>query len=190
MEMTTSPVMRSVGIFSGSFNPIHIGHLALANYICEFEEPDEVWFLVTPQTPYGNKQIDYPFEQRMEWVRTAIGNYPRFKVSDFENHLPQPHHTIYTLRALQRRYPGHRFSLIIGADNWAIFDRWKESEALLNEFQVIVYPRKGYNSVPDGQHPAVRFCAAPLIEISSTFIRENTKAGKCLRFFLPEGVVL
>jgi nicotinate-nucleotide adenylyltransferase len=180
--------MPSIAIFPGSFSPVHIGHLALANYICEFESQDEIWFLLTPQNPYGGKTIDYPFEQRLLWLQTAIRNYPKFKVSDFEKHLPEPHYTIHTLRALQKQHPNCRFSLIIGADNWAIFDRWKDADTLLNEFQLIVYPRKGNDCLPDKNHPGVRFCQAPLIEISSSFIRENVKAGKDLRFFLPQGV--
>ncbi|MDR1119673.1 MAG: nicotinate-nucleotide adenylyltransferase [Dysgonamonadaceae bacterium] len=182
--------MLSIGIFSGSFNPVHIGHLAVANYICEYESLDEVWFLVTPQTPYGDKVVEYSLERRLLWLQTAIRDYPKFKVSDFERQLSPPYYTYRTLRALQEQHPDCRFSLLIGADNWAIFDRWKESEALLNEFQVIVYPRKGAEDALNKKPANVRFCPAPLIEISSTFIRESMKSGKDLRFFLPEGIVI
>jgi nicotinate-nucleotide adenylyltransferase len=183
--------MLSIGIFPGSFSPIHIGHLAIANYICEYELLDEVWFLVTPHTPYGDKVYNYSLERRLLWVQTAIRDYPKFKVSDFEKQLPPPYYTLQTLRALREQYPDCRFSLLIGADNWAIFDQWKEPEMLLNEFQVIVYPRKGIeNTTPDKKYANVQFCQAPLIEVSSTFIRESVKSGKDLRFFLPEGVVI
>jgi nicotinate-nucleotide adenylyltransferase len=179
---------RKIGIFPGSFSPVHIGHLALANYICEFESLDEIWFLVTPQNPFEGKTNDYSSEQRLQWIRIAIRNYPKFRASDFEKRLPEPHYTIRTLRALQEQYPDCRFLLIVGADNWAVFDQWKDAESLLAEFQVIVYPRKGHDCAPDEKYPGVRFCRAPLMEISSTFIRESRKAGKDLRFFLPEGV--
>ncbi len=180
--------MISVGIFSGSFDPVHIGHLALANYLCEYEALDEVWFLVTPQNPRKKVNPQFPAAQRLQWIKDSIRNYPHFKVSDFEHHLPEPHYTINTLRALQAQYPGYEFSLIIGADNWTGFDQWYDYDSLLKEFNVIVYPRKGYDCDPDKRYPRVRFSQAPLIEISSTFIRESLRKGRDLRFFMPEGV--
>lgn len=179
---------NKIGIFPGSFNPVHIGHLALANYLCEFEELDEIWFLVTPQNPLKEQAAEYTDKQRLQWLEKACERYPKFKVSDFEWHLPRPHYTIQTLEALKTAYPKLHFTLIIGADNWTIFDRWKDHEKLLAQFPLIVYPRKDYPLVETSPHPAVRFSQAPLIEISSTFIRESIRAGKDIRFFVPENI--
>lgn len=177
-----------IGIFPGSFNPVHIGHLALANYLCEYEGFDEIWFLVTQQNPAKKLAAAYTDRQRLDWLKTAIEGYPKFRASDFEWQLPSPHYTIQTLRALKTAYPNKEFTLIIGADNWAIFDRWKDQEQLLAEFPVLVYPRKGYAENEARQHPSVRFSQAPLIEISSTFIRESIKEGKDIRYFVPERI--
>lgn len=180
-------VPRKIGIFSGSFNPIHIGHLALANYICEFEDFNEIWFLVSPQSPLKSKNDLYPESQRLSWVKTAIRDYPKFKASDFEWNLPKPFYTINTLRALRKNFPENSFHLIIGSDNWKIFDRWKDYQDILNEFNVLVYPRRGSENIIFS-HENVKVCLAPMIDISSTFIRNAIKEGKDIRFFLPEGV--
>jgi len=180
--------MKKTGLFSGSFNPIHIGHLALANWLCEYEELDELWFLVTPQNPLKDGSDLMDFRLRLEWVRAAISGYPKFKVSDFEASLPLPSYTIRTLRALREKYPECRFHLIVGADNWANMYQWKDVHALLAEFPVLVYPRKGYESAVPLRLPQIRKVDAPLMEISSTFIREAIKAGKDIRFFLPEAI--
>ncbi len=177
-----------VGIFSGSFNPVHIGHLALANYICEFENFDEVWFLVSPQSPLKNINDLYPEDQRLEWVKKAIRDYPKFKASDFEWNMPKPSYTIHTLRALREAFPGNIFHLLIGSDNWKIFDQWKDYQILLDEFNVLVYPRRGSENIVIS-HKNVKACQAPMIDISSTFIRKAIKEGKDLRFFLPEGII-
>ena len=180
---------QNIGIFSGSFNPIHVGHLMLANYLCEFENLDEIWFLVTPQSPMKEKITNYTDIRRLSWVKKAIKDYPHFKASDFEWHLPKPYYTVNTLQALKTTYPDKNFSLIIGADNWHIFHRWKDSDVILRDFSILVYPRKGYETTcNENIYPTVKFTDAPLIEVSSTFIRENIRNGKNLSFFLPDGV--
>lgn len=176
------------GIYSGSFNPIHIGHLALANWLCEFEELDEVWFLITPQNPLKRKSDLLDDDLRLRMARAAIADYPKFKVSDIEFHLPQPSYTIDTLHTLSRTYPERDFFFIMGADNWTIFPRWRKHEEILREYPILIYPRKGFDILIPDAYPNVKKVDAPLMEISSTFIREAFRAGKDIRFFLPEGV--
>ncbi|MDR3268158.1 MAG: nicotinate-nucleotide adenylyltransferase [Tannerella sp.] len=180
--------MKKIGIFSGSFNPVHIGHLALANWLCEYEDLAEIWFLVTPQNPLKENKNLMDFRLRFDLVKAAISGYPKFKASDFEASLPRPSYTIRTLRALQTNYPDDRFHLIVGADNWEIMDQWKDVHNLLEEFPVLIYPRKGYEPVIPRHLPQVRTVNAPLLEISSSFIREAMKEGKDVRFFLPEAI--
>lgn len=175
------------GIFGGSFNPIHIGHLALANYICEYGDIEELWFMVSPQNPLKRNEQLLEDAQRLELVRAAIQDYPKFKASDFEFHLPRPSYTIQLLDALKRTYPERDFTLIIGADNWKLFDRWKDPQRLITENRIVVYPRPGIE-IEKGRLPNnVSLLQAPLFEISSTFIREAIQTGKDVRYFLhPE----
>lgn len=175
------------GIFGGSFNPIHIGHLALANYICEYGGIDELWFMVSPQNPLKQDESLLEDSRRLELVRLATQDYAKFKVSDFEFHLPRPSYTIQLLEALKGTYPEREFTLIIGADNWQLFDRWKESERLLAENKIMVYPRRGIEVREEDLPANVSLVQAPLFEISSTFIRKALQEGNDVRYFLhPE----
>jgi nicotinate-nucleotide adenylyltransferase len=176
------------GIFSGSFNPVHIGHLALANWICEFCDMDEVWFLVSPQNPLKKESELVDETVRFQMVEAAICGYPKFKTSDFEFLLPRPSYTINTFRALQETFPDRIFQLIIGADSWNGIEGWKDYETLLAKFRLLVYPRKGYEITIPKKYPNIIKVEAPLIEISSTFIRQSIQAGKDIRFFLPEAL--
>ena len=187
--MVASTQKKKIGIYSGSFNPIHIGHLALANWLCEYTDMDEIWFLVTPQNPFKKNMDLMEDNMRLELVRRAVEDYPKFKVSDFEFSLPKPSYTIHTLRALSKNYPDYDFLLIMGADNWVKFHHWQNHEDILNESEVIVYPRKGYkveDSCVDSSR--MHYVNAPEIEISSTFIRESIQQRKDIRFFLPEKI--
>ena len=177
-----------IGIFSGSFNPIHIGHLALANYLCEYEGVDEVWFLVTPHNPLKEEAGLMDDGVRLKLVQRAIEGYPRFRASDFEFSMPRPSYTIYTLDALKARYPDHRFHLIIGSDNWQLFPRWYQHERILREHRLLVYPRPGYTVDPASLPSSVRLVEAPLFDISSTFIRQALAEGRDIRFFLHPAV--
>lgn len=180
--------MKKTGIFSGSFNPIHIGHLALANWLCEFEGLDEIWFLLSPQNPLKKADDLMEDQLRLEMVRTAIDDYPKFKVSDIECSLPKPTYTVHTLEVLREMYPDHSFYFIMGADNWDLFPRWKNYCDIMEQYPILIYPRKGYDINIPAEYPHIKAVRAPMIEISSTFIRESCKAGKDVRFFLPEKI--
>ncbi len=177
-----------IGIFCGSFNPIHIGHLALANYICEYEGIDEVWFMVTPHNPLKNEDGLMDDELRLNLVRIAIDGYSRFVASDFEFKLPRPSYTVNTLDHLKEFYPMHEFLLIIGADNWINFKQWKESERILAQNKILVYPRPGYPVSAETIPSNVKLLFSPVFEISSSFIRQALKENIDIRYFLHPGV--
>ena len=177
---------RRIGIFSGSFNPIHHGHLMLASYLVQFTDLDELWFVVSPQNPFKKKEDLMDDNDRLEMVRLAIGDDPKLKVCDIEMSLPQPSYTINTLRTLSQRYPDEQFVFICGTDSLEGFPRWREYESILENYELLVYPRKGYNGGELIHHPKVKVIDAPTIEISSTFIRNCIKEGKDIRHFMPE----
>lgn len=176
------------GIFGGTFNPIHIGHLALANYLCEFAGLDELWFMVSPQNPLKGEGSFLTDEQRLELVTTAIQGYPRFHASDFEFSLPRPSYTIFTLDKLKEVYPDRQFYLIMGADNWKSIERWKDTGRLVGENNILIYPRPGYNIDAESLPATAILIDAPLFDISSTFIRRALDEGKDIRYFLHPDV--
>ncbi|NDW09865.1 nicotinate (nicotinamide) nucleotide adenylyltransferase [Dysgonomonas sp. 520] len=179
----------NIAIFSGSFNPIHIGHLILGNFVTEFTEIDEVWYLVTPHNPLKDS-IDLLNESlRYEMAKMALRGYDKLKASDFEFNLSRPSYTIQTLDALREAYPQHRFSLLIGADNWSVFDQWKDYQSIVENYKIYVYPRLGSRiSIMPKFRNRVEALDSPIVEISSTFIRENIVNGKDMRVFLPTDV--
>lgn len=177
-----------IGIFSGSFNPVHIGHLALANYLCEYEGLDELWFLVSPHNPLKEEAGLMDDHLRLELVKLAIAGYPRFRASDFEFHLPRPSYTVYTLDRLRQTYPQHCFHLVIGSDNWALFPRWHQSERILAENFVLIYPRPGYPVDAASLPRNVKLATSPVFDISSTFIRRAMEEGRDIRYFLHPAV--
>ncbi|NDV14437.1 nicotinate-nucleotide adenylyltransferase [Muricauda sp. TY007] len=183
--------MKKVGLFFGTFNPIHIGHLVLANHLVEFSDLDEVWFVITPQSPFKVKQSLLENNHRYQMVFEAVQDYPKLKPSKIEFDLPQPNYTTNTLAHLDDKYgKDHQFSLIMGEDNLKSFHKWKNYEAILEHYSIYVYPR-----VSDGNiehqfkgHPKITKVDAPIMEISSTFIRKAHKAGKNVRPMLPHSV--
>ena len=181
---------KKVALFSGSFNPIHIGHLALANYIVESSWVDELWFMVTPQNPLKTSNELLNDNTRLKLVEIAIEGYSKFKASNFEFNLPQPSYTINTLDALKQAYPEYEFYLLIGADNWLLFNQWKDYQLILQNYNLLVYPRLGYQVDAGNLPPHVHLIDSPMMEVSSTFIRESLLAGKDYRFFLRPSVYL
>jgi nicotinate-nucleotide adenylyltransferase len=179
----------NIGIFSGSFNPVHTGHLVLANYIVEFTAIEEVWFVVSPQNPLKSQNNLSDEKTRLEMVQLALRDFPKLKASDFEFSLPRPSYTINTLDALKREYPEHDFTLVIGADNWSTFENWKEHDAILEKYRIMVYPRLNYRvPIPDGLKAKVEALDSPVIEVSSTFIRKSISEGRNVCAFLPDNV--
>lgn len=168
-----------IGIYGGSFNPVHFGHVGLAKWVIEHTDLDELWLLVTPNNPLKPTGILAPEEERLAAVREAVKDIPQIKASDFEFHLPRPSYTANTLRELQKAYPEDEFTLVIGEDNLAIFDQWKEYEFIASNFRVFVYPRKGSSKIEDCRLKIEDFLSlvflkdAPLFDISSTSIRRS-----------------
>ncbi|MBE6322469.1 MAG: nicotinate-nucleotide adenylyltransferase [Bacteroidales bacterium] len=173
---------KKVGVFCGSFNPIHNGHVALADYIAWNSDLDEVWLVVSPLNPLKRTIADTlaPNEQRLDMVRLALGDYEHLRASDIEFSLPLPNYTINTLNALKSKYPETDFSLIIGADNLALFERWKDCDVIMSNFDMLVYPRPGVDLDSLMQkYPKVRVLEnAPLHDISSTEIRRRISQGE------------
>jgi nicotinate-nucleotide adenylyltransferase len=183
--------VKKVGLYFGTFNPIHIGHLVIANHIVEFSDLDEVWFVVTPQSPFKTKKSLLDNHQRFQMVYEATIDYDKLKPSDIEFNLPQPNYTINTLAHLEEKYKNkYVFSLIMGEDNLKGFHKWKNYETILENYELYVYPRvsEGFIDHQFINHLKVHKVDAPIMEISSTFIRKQHKAGKNIRPLLPEGV--
>lgn len=173
-----------IGLFFGSFNPIHVGHLVLANYMLAFNSLNEVWFVVSPQNPLKEKKTLLNQNDRLHLVNLAIEDHPKMKSSTIEFGLPQPSYTIHTLAHLKEKFPSHEFYLIMGSDNLSTFSKWKNYEEILKRYKLLIYPRPEYKGSDFDTHPNVIFTKAPLIEISSTFIRESIKNKKDVRFFV------
>jgi len=179
-----------IGLYFGTFNPIHIGHLIIANHFAEYSGLDQIWMVVTPHNPLKNKQTLLDDYQRLQLVFLATEDYPKIKPSDIEFKLSQPNYTVNTLAHLQDKYPEHEFSLILGEDNLNSLHKWKNQEVILQNHEIYVYPRISSeleNSIYK-TNPKVHIIDAPIVEISSTFIRENIKNKKNVRPLMPEKV--
>lgn len=183
--------MKKIGLFFGSFNPIHIGHLILANYILENSDMDELWFVVSPQNPFKDKKSLLTDHNRLDMVQLAVKNYPKMRASNVEFSLPKPSYTIDTLTYLKEKYPNYSFALIMGEDNLDSLPKWKNAEKLMSDYQIIVYPRTFEGEKKDSeylQHENISMVNAPIIELSATEIRNMIKEGKNVRPMLPPEV--
>lgn len=178
----------NIGLFFGSFNPIHIGHLIIANTLLEQQGLHEVWFVVSPQNPLKSASSLLHEFDRYEMVRQAIHDNYKFRVSDIEFQLPRPSYTIDTLTHLQEKHPQHTFILIIGEDNLQQFTRWKNHEKILEYFQLYVYQRPEAQPSQLKNHPRVTMVEAPLMDISASFIRNAIKENRSIRYLVPPEV--
>lgn len=179
--------MKSVGIFGGSFNPIHTGHIALAKSLCEKAGLDEVWFMVSPMNPFKKAATDLLDDQlRLEMVKKALEGEPQLQACDYEFHLPKPSYTWHTLQAISQDFSDIRFTLLIGGDNWAAFDKWYHHDDILAHYPIVVYPRKDSDirEVPEG----VTIVETPLLNISSTEIRHHIAKGESIHGMVPESI--
>jgi len=186
--------MRKTGLYFGSFNPVHIGHIAIAGYLTEFTPMDEIWFVVSPQNPLKKKVTLLDDYQRLHMVNLAIDKYDRMRASDIEFRLPVPSYTINTLAHLNEKYPDHEFCLVMGEDNLFTLHKWKNAEELVKKCPIYVYPRPGARKPTSTfletilSKASVQYVKAPLMDISGTFIRNGIKKGRDMSYYLPEPV--
>ncbi|WP_299433905.1 nicotinate (nicotinamide) nucleotide adenylyltransferase [uncultured Aquimarina sp.] len=182
--------MKKIGLYFGTFNPIHIGHLAIANHMAEYSDLNEIWMVVTPHNPFKKKSSLLDNNHRLEMVFRATESYPKLKPSDIEFKLPQPNYTVNTLIHLQEKYAEYQFNLIMGEDNLKSFHKWKNYETIIENHNIYVYPRisKGVTEHQFENHPKIHNVDAPIMEISSTFIRNAISEGKNIRPILPKEV--
>lgn len=180
--------MKTTALFFGSFNPIHVGHLIIANTMVQHEEVDEVWFVVSPQNPLKERATLLADHHRMQMVRRAIDDNYRLRACDIEMHLPIPSYTVVTLAALQEKHPDRDFCLVMGSDNLATLHRWRNYEYLLEHYRIMVYPRPGTADCSLAKHPNVTLVDVPMMDISSTYIRQQIAARRDVRYLLTEPV--
>lgn len=177
-----------IGLFFGSFNPIHNGHLIIANYICETTDLERVWLVVSPQNPLKPKETLLRDYDRLHLINLAIEDNKNLKASSIEFKLPRPSYTIDTLTHLHEKFPQHQFSLIMGSDNLTSLHKWKNYEILLDKYEIWVYKRRGYENNLYKDRANITVLEFPFLDISATFIRENIKSGISMQYFLPEAV--
>ncbi len=177
-----------IGLFFGTYNPIHVGHMVIANYMVEFTDLEKIWIVVTPHNPFKVKKSMLQDYHRLRLVNLAIEDDNRFKASDIEFKLPQPNYTIDTLTYLKESHPDYEFVLIMGADNLHHFHKWKNHEQILADHELYVYPRDSFDELPLKDHKQVKFCDAPIMRISSSFIRKAISEGKDVRHYMPKSV--
>lgn len=178
-----------VGLFFGSFNPVHVGHMIIANHMAQHSDLKQLWFVVSPQNPFKKKSSLANDYDRLHLVRLAIGDNPLLRASNVEFELPQPSYTIDTLTYLKEEHPDKEFVLIMGGDNLATLHKWKNYEAILKYYEVYVYKRPSYELGALAEHEKISVFDAPLMEISATFIRKSIKEGKSVQYLVPDSVL-
>jgi nicotinate-nucleotide adenylyltransferase len=176
-----------IGLFFGSFNPIHNGHLIIANHILNESDIDKVWFVVSPQNPFKNAESLLNNYDRLHLVSKATENDLRMKASDIEFHLPKPSYTVTTLAYLKEKYPEHKFVIIIGSDSFQNLSKWKNFEIIVNNYQIIIYKRPGFE-IENNTGAKILIMNAPLLEISATYIRDLIKKNKSIKYLVPENI--
>lgn len=181
-----------IGLYFGTFNPIHVGHLAIANHMVEHSDLDKIWMVITPHNPFKKKSSLLDNHHRYQMVQRALDDYPKIEPSTIEFNLPQPNYTVHTLVVLQEKYPDDEFCLIMGEDNLKSFHKWKNYEIILENHEIYVYPRISSGNIASDflNHPKIHRVAAPIMEISSTAIRKGIASKKNIRPLLPEAVFL
>lgn len=180
-----------IGLYFGTFNPIHVGHLIIANHMAEYTDLDQIWMVVTPHNPLKKKETLLDDYHRLHMVHLATETYDKIKPSDIEFKLQQPNYTVNTLAHLKEKYPKYEFALIIGEDNLKSLHKWRNYEHIIENHDIYVYPRVGCEQSEDNSlmnHPRVHFTRGPIVEISSTFIRQSIKDKKNIRPLLPAKV--
>ena len=177
-----------IGLYFGSFNPVHVAHLIIANHVLNETDIEKVWLVVSPQNPFKQENSLLNEYHRLHLVRTATEEDNRIKASDIEFALPKPSYTVNTLTYLAEKHPEHQFAIIMGSDSFQKLYKWKNYEEILRKYKIFVYPRPGITETPFDKHPAVNFVNAPLMDISSTFIRKAIKEKKDVRFYLHQNV--
>lgn len=180
--------MKRTALFFGSFNPIHVGHLIIANRMLQEDDVDEVWLVVSPQNPLKERGTLLADHHRLAMARRAVDDNYRLRVCDIEMSLPIPSYTVVTLAALGERYPDREFCLVMGSDNLATFERWRNYEYILEHYRLLVYPRPGTERCPLSSHPSVKMVDVPMIDISSSYIRNMIQQKKDVRYLLTEPV--
>jgi len=177
-----------IGLFFGSFNPVHIGHMIIANHMVEYTDLSQVWMVVSPHNPLKEKTSLARDSDRLHLVRLAIGDNPKIRVSNVEFSLPVPSYTIDTLTYLREKYPKKQFSLIMGGDNLESIEKWKNYELLLSDYDIYIYQRPGFENKKYADNPRITIVDAPMLDISATFIRNAIKSGKSVRYLVPDEV--
>lgn len=178
-----------IGLFFGSYNPIHIGHLIIANFMANHTDLDKVWLVVSPHNPLKKYDDLINTYDRLEMSRLATENAERIEVSDVELKLKKPSYTIETLTILKEKHPTYEFVLIMGSDNLVSLTKWKNYKMILRDYKIYVYPRPGYENTELANHPAITITMTPQMELSSTFIRKSIAAHKNVQYFIPEAVL-